>query len=232
MHPEYFHNNDTEEMTRYVQRLVETDEPALRAHCQEVSRQTDTSYLGLREMCADKVREVHAIIGTMAEGLRKLSQALSQNAGVFRTQDGQADFPVVCSAVTRVEGERKQLLWGILALSQVREELAVGVAQLNRILHFLSIAKHSVPEGVQPYYTKEIDSIETVYERTTRMDAALLEVQMASMTLVESHLSAFMKKLRAVTDFNHAGKALDRAEIRSLCGELLILLERIPNVSF
>ncbi len=232
MHPEYFHNNDTEEITRYVQRLVETDELALRAHCQEVSRQTDTSYLALRKRCADKVGEVHTVLKAMAEGLRSLSQALSQSAGVFRTQDGQADFPTVCSAVTRIEEERRQLLWGILALSEVREELAVGVAQLNRILHFLSIAKRAVPRDVQPYYTKEIKCVEVIYERTTKMDAALLEVQTASMTMVESHLRSFMKKLRSVTDFNHAGKELDRAEIRSLCGELLILLERIPNVSF
>ena len=232
MFPEYLHNNDTEEITRYVRELVASDELALRAHCQEVSRQTDTSALYVEKRALEKAEALKAVFSKMAEGLRALSQSLSAEAGIFHTQDGQTKFSEVCRSVVRLEEERQEILRGIIDLSQVREELILGVSQINRALHFLSIAESLVPKDVQPHYKKELESVEALYACLLKCDTAICEIQTNAMTMVESHLPRFTKKLYSAADFSHAGNGLDRAAIRSLCGELLILLERLPKVAF
>ena len=59
-----------------------------------------------------------------------------------------------------------------------------------------------------------------------------MKVQKFYMALIERYLPVFMQSLRATADFNHTGAALDAAAIRTLCGELFILQNRAPNVSF
>ena len=232
MYPEYLYNNDTQETCRRVQALAAKDEPALRAHCQEVSRQTDTSSLALREECLSKTRVASAVFEAMLKILEELSRSVSKEASVFGVQNGQAIFPTVCRATLQIEEERLRLLSCVAELTQVRRALASGVADANRALHLLSIAKRAVPEALCLHYREDIKTVENAYERLKRSDAAVCEVQNFYMSLIESHLPAFMERLRTAADFNHAGAALDGAVIRALCGEVFILQNRAPNVSF
>lgn len=215
-----------------VDELAATNEPALRAHCQEVSRQTDTSSLCLQREGTVLMHQINAVMEGMMTLLQKLSQSLAQNTGVFRTRDGKSDFPSVCRAVVRIEEERQRLLVCVAELSQLRLNVASQVAEANRGLHILSLAKHAVPKEVRPPYEEAIHSINAADERLKVLDAKLCELQKFVMILVERHLSVFVQRLRAAADFNHAGEALDRAAILSLCVELSILLGRAPNVSF
>ena len=88
MYPEYLQNSDTQDMVRRVSELALSDEPALRAHCQEVSRQTDTSSLCVGKDCIAQVNAANRELAIIGKSLQELSQLLSQSAGVFRTQDG------------------------------------------------------------------------------------------------------------------------------------------------
>ena len=232
MYPEYLYNNDTQDICRQVQDLAAKDEPALRAHCQEVSRQTDTSSLAAREDCTAKLNAVGAVFAAMVNVLEELSQSLSSEAGVFGTQKGQAAFSKVCCAVVQIEEERQRLLSSVAELTQLRRTLAASVADSNRAIHFLSIAKRAVPEALCSYYAEAVDCVQRAYERLTGADAAVSKVQNFYMTLIESHLSVFMQRLRTAADFNHTGANLDVAAIRALCGELFLLQNRAPNVSF
>ena len=82
------------------------------------------------------------------------------------------------------------------------------------------------------YYEKDFAHLEDVYAHLTEQDNTTRDVLSAYMTFVERHLPTFMQSLRSAADFNHAGSALDRALIRRLCQELLILVERTQNVCF
>lgn len=232
MYPEYLYNNDTQDICSRVRDLAESNESALRAHCQEVSRQTDTSSLALQEDCTVKVNAISAAFESMVSILKELSQSLSNEAGVFGAQNGQAAFSKVCRAVVQIEEKRQHLLSCITELTQLRRTLASSVVDANRALHFLSIAKRAVPEELCPHYAEAVACIEKAYSRLTEADASLCEVQKFYMALIERYLPVFMQSLRAAADFNHTGAALDAAAIRTLCGELFILQNRAPNVSF
>ena len=232
MHPEYLYNSDTQDICRRVSELAAVDEPALRAHCQEVSRQTDTSSLSLARDCATRVNDANATLSIIGERAKKLSQALSAAAGVFRTQSGKEHFATVCRTVTSLEEERLHLLSHIAALSELCSAIASSVAEANRALHFLSLAKSAAAEGVRPFYSESTERIQAAYARLTALDGAIREVQAFYMSAVECHLPAFMQRICAAADFNHGGEALDGAAIRSLCSELLILLGRVPSVAF
>jgi len=232
MYPEYLYNNDTQDIRCQVQELAAKDEPVLRAQCLEVSRQTDTSSLALREACLSKTNAAGAVFEGMITILKELSQSLSSEMGVFRLQNGQAVFSKVCRAVVQIEEERLRLLSCITELTQLRRTLVESVAETNRTLHLLSIAKRAVPEELRMHYAEDTEVVENAYERLKRVDIAVCEVQKFYMTLIESHLPVFMERLRIAADFNHTGAALDGAAIRTLCGELFILQNRAPNVSF
>ena len=232
MYPEYLYNNDTQDIAHRVRELALSDEPALRAHCQEVSHQTDTSSLCVKKDCTLSVNDANLVLSILAKNAKELSQSLSQNAGVFRTQGERADFSLVCRFVICIEEERLHLLKSITAITEVRRKIACDVAKANRVLHLLSIASREVSEDVRAYYAVFRENVQGAYARLTEMDAALCKVQEFLMIMVERHLSAFMEQLRAVSDLNHAGEALDRGKIRTLCSELQILISRIPNVSF
>lgn len=232
MFPEYLYNNDTQDIAHHVHKLALSDEPALRAHCQEVSHQTDTSSLCLQEDCVRQSTASGAVLEAMGKCLRELSQALSENTSVFGTQNGRADFSTVCQTVTRIEEERLHLLEHISAQTQMRRALASSVADANRALHFLSIARRAVSVEVHRHYDEAIERVECAYRRFTKADDAIREVQNFYMTVVERHLPAFMERLRIAADFNHAGEALNRSAIRTLCAEFLILQNHAPNVSF
>ena len=90
MHFEYLFNNDTQEISQRVSELASSNEPALRAHCQEVSRQTDTSSLALQEDCIAKVNAATAILQKISVLAEELSKSLMRNSGVFGVQNGQA----------------------------------------------------------------------------------------------------------------------------------------------
>ena len=232
MHPEYLYNNDTQDIAQRAEELATCNEPALREHCQEVSRQTDTSSLCLQKDCAVQVNAAGGILSIIEEHLRKLSQLLLQNAGVFCTQNAKADFSLVCKTVTALEEERLRLLSLVGELTQSRRVIAQAVAKANQALHLLSLAKCAVGEDVRQFYAEEAERIRISYDRLTELDADIREVQNFYMTFLESHMPAFMKRLREAADFNHAGEALDSSAIRALCGELFILCERVSNVSF
>lgn len=232
MYPEYLFNNDTQDIRHRVSELAAADEPALRAHCQEVSRQTDTSSLCVGKDCAALVNDACVVLSIIAKEAEALSQVLAGGVGVFRTRDGKAGFPTVCRAVTRIEEERLHLLEFITALTEMRRKIAASVAEANRVLHLLSIAGRAVPLDARIYYADFTERTKVAYERLTKTDVALREVQAFLMTTVERHLPVFMEQLRGSADFNHAGEALDRGAIRALCSELQILLSRVPNVSF
>lgn len=232
MYPEYLYNNDTQDMSRRVQALAAKDEPALRAHCLEVSRQTDTSSLAVQKDCIAKVGAAHAVLANMMRVLKELSQTLASRAGVFHTQNGQADFPVVCRAVTEIEEARGQLLSCVGDLTQARHTLASCVADANRTLHLLSLAVQFVPESARSHYVAATEQTKVAYTLMTGLDGDVREALNSYMTFIERHLPAFMERLRSAADFNHAGAALDPTAIRTLCGELFILAERLQNVSF
>ena len=232
MQIEYLYNNDTQEINQRVCELATSNEPALRQHCQEVSRQTDTSSLCLQKEVAGSVECANAVISAIAKQLENLSQSLLENAGVFRTRDGKSDFPMVCRATVRIEEERLQLMRCISALTQIRRNLASEVAKANRILHFLSLAARAVSQDLYEQYTQITKDTQEAYERLTSLDAPLCSAQDFYMSVVERHLPAFMEQLRTAADFNHAGQGLDRRAIRALCSELLLLFNRRPNVSF
>ena len=223
MYPEYLYNSDTQDICRRVSELACADEPALRAHCQEVSRQTDTSSLSLARDCAIRVNDADATLSIIGESAQKLSQSLLQAAGVFRAQDGKAHFAAVCRAVARIEEERLRLLSHVAALGELRSAIASSMAEANRTLLFLSLAKGAVFEGAKPFYAEGIACTQAAYARLIATDNAVREVQAFYMTAVERQLPAFMQRIRAAADFNHGGEALDTATIRALCGELLIL---------
>lgn len=232
MYPEYLYNNDTQDICCQVQELAAKDEPALRAQCLEVSRQTDTSSRALQRDCSQKAGDTEAVFATMVSILKELSQSISRGAGVFGTQNRQAAFAKVCRAVVRVEEERQRLLSLIAELTQLRRVLAASVAEANQALHFLSLSKRAVPEALSGHYAEALDLAQKAYARLTGADAAVCEVQNFYMTLIERHLPVFMVRLRTAADFNHTGAALDGAAIRTLCGELFVLQNRAPNVSF
>ena len=232
MYPEYLCNNDTQEIGRYVCEWASSNEPALRAHCTEVSRQTDTSSLVAKEDCHAKTHAVHAVLHAMETVLEELSRALSANEGVFHTRDGKADFGVVCHAIVQMEEERQRLLSCIAELTQLRRELAANVADANRVLHFLSLAGRAVSEDARSHYANSTELVESAYARLKKLDGDVREVQEFCMTLVESHLSVFAREMRDAADFKRAGEALDRRAIRLLCNEVSILLKRCPNITF
>ena len=232
MHPEYLHNNDTQQMCDRVCKLAISDEPALRAQCQEVSHQTDTSSLAAKADCVAKTNNARAVLKNMAEILKELSQSLTIGADVFRTRDGKEDFSLVCRAVTEIEEERLHLLTCITELTQVRQTIFATVADANRALHFLKTAKLAVPDELRAPYTEVIECAEGAYARLTELDCIIREAQTFYMTFIERHLSVFMERFRSAADFNHAGATLDRGAIRALCNELLILINRAPNIAF
>lgn len=232
MHPEYLFNNDTQDISRRVSELATANEPLLRAHCQEVSHQVDTSSLCLQRDCAAAVNDTNAVLSIIGESLNSLSQSLAQKSGVFRTQDGKASFPTVCRTVVQIEEARGRLLACISTLSQLRGRIASSVAEFNRALHFLSLAERAVPKRVRGEYAEFIARTKDAYARLTAWDANLREAQMTYMTIMEQHLPAFMQNMRTAADFNHAGEGLDGAGIRSLCFALSVVLSRLPNVSF
>ena len=232
MYPEYLLNNDTQEINNRVREMAAFDESLLRAHCREVSRQTDTSSLAVREECISLANAAGAALEAMKTVLRALSQSLSQNAGIFGVQNGQAKFPEVCRAIVQIEEERQSFLVAIANLAQMRFKIASCVAETNQVLHFLSLAKGAVSEELRPHYTEAIERAQTAYECLKKADVALGEAQNFHMTFIETHLPTFMEQLRAAADFNHTGAELDGARICALCRELLILQNRIPNVVF
>ena len=232
MYPEYLYNNDTQEIRDRVCELAVTDEPALRARCQEVSRQTDTSSLALQEDCAAKLNAIGAVFSAMANILEALLQSLGREAGIFGTQNRQSDFEAVCHAVTHIEEERLHLLSCITDLTQMRRAVFSAVAEANRALHFLSLAGRFVPKDAHPHYAEATEHTKAAHKRLTSLDATVREAQNFYMTFTERHLPTFMEHLRAAADFNHAGAALDKRAIRMLCKELFVLLDRTPNVSF
>ena len=232
MHPEYFYNSETQDISRRVSELATSNESLLRAHCQEVSHQADTSSLCLQRDCVTGVNDTNSVLSIIGESLDALSQSLAQKSGVFRTRDGKADFPTVCRTVVQIEEARGRLLACIATLSQLRHSIASEVAKVNRALHLLSLAERAVQEDVRGEYTEITARIKTAYARLTAVDVALCEAQTTYMAIVESHLPTFMERLRAAADFNHAGEGLDGAEIRSLCFAASVVLSRLPKVSF
>ena len=232
MHPEYLLNNDTQDISRRVSELALSNEPALCAHCQEVSRQTDTSSLSLAEDYASKVNDANATLSIIGESLQKLSKSLLQNAGIFATQGGKAVFSAVCRAVTQIEKARRQLIAQVGALSGIRSAIASCVAEANHARHFLSLATRSVLAEARAPYTESTERIKVAYERMIAIDSATGEAQDFYMTLIERHLPSFMAGIRTAADFNHGGEALDASAIRALCSEMLLLLNRAPKVAF
>ena len=232
MYPEYLFNNDTQDMSRRVRELAAKDEPTLRAHCIEVSRQTDTSSLAVKEECIAKTDNVKAIFANLKRITEGLSAALASRVDIFRMQSRKGDFSTVCRAVTQIEEERQRLLFAVAALAQVRQGIAAAVAEANQTLHLLSLVGRSVPEDVRAHYIAATEQTKAAYAYLTKSDATLYEVQNFCMTFIEQHLPAFMQRLRAAADFNHGGEALDHRGIRALCHELLILTDRLPSVSF
>ena len=232
MHPEYLHNNDTQEICRRVQALAANDEPALRAYCREVSRQTDTSSLVAKEECISKARDITAVFEKTAEIFKGFSQSVTVGGGIFDTQNAKADFGTVCQAITKIEQIRQELLSLIAELTQARQALFAAVANTNRALHFLKTAKCAVPSELCAPYNDAIEHTEAAYARLVGTDTAVREVQIFSMMFIERHLPAFMERLRAAADFNHAGAALNKATIRALCTEALIVINRAQNIIF
>ncbi len=232
MHPEYLFNSDTQDISRSVSELAASNEAALRAHCQEVSRQTDTSSLSFGQVCVAKVNDANATLSIMRGSLQELLNSLFENAGVFRARNGKVDFSAVCRTVTKIEEERAHLLTQIGALSTARFAVASYVAEANRALHLLSLATNAVPKDVRHHYTEDAACIKRVYGRLTALDAALCSAQEFYMTMIERYIPAFMQKLRVAADFNRAGEALDRGEILALCKEFLVLFGHLPNVAF
>ena len=232
MHSEYLYNNDTKEFHNRVQKLALCDEPALRAHCKEVSCLLGTSSLAARVEFNEKMQHVQAIFQTMVTHLRALSQTLSSGGELFGGRDGKADFAAVCRAVTALEGQRAALVGGVAQLSLLRQALFSRVAEANGSLQFLRSARGAVEGEVQVHYTEAIEAAEAAYEDLKTLDVAICEVLEFSMTYVERLMPAFMERLRTAADFNHAGAALNRGAVRTLCNEALIALERAPNITF
>ena len=168
-------------------------------------------------------------ISVLAEELLK---NLTGDGGVFGVQNGQAVFPVVCRAVVQIEERRLSLVSCISHLTQARREVTSSVAEANSTLHVLSLAKCAVGEDAKGDYAKMIQHIEMSYALLKALDSAVCEMQTFCMTFVESHLTVFMQRIRAAADFNHTGKTLDCGEIRLLCHELIILVNRAPNITF
>ena len=139
MYPEYLLNNDTQEINNRVREMAAFDEPLLRAHCQEVSRQTDTSSLAVKEECLSKASDANAILEAMKNISNTLSRSVSQITGVFGVQNGKEIFPTVCRAIVQMEEERQRLLTVVASLSQARQKIASCVAQTNQALHFLNL---------------------------------------------------------------------------------------------
>lgn len=227
MHPECFYNNDTEEIINRVRELALRDEPALQKYCVEVSCQTDTSSLRLKELYDVRKKEANATLCLFAQALRDLLQSLSSGTEIFRTDNGQAEFSFVCRAVTRMEEARICLMHNIDALSQVRSALIPEVAEANKALHFVTVAQHSVPKELQAPYAEAAKKINTAHGRMTSLDGQVKEVQNAYMTFVERHFPTFFGGMRDAADFNHAGAGLDRAALRALCAQMSLLIERM-----
>lgn len=232
MYPEYLINNDTQDICHRVSDIAKSNEPALREYCQEVSRQTDASSLAFGEACTASLKDAGAVFAAMMDVLREMLCALSNTSGVFHTRDGKEDFPAVCRSVATIEEKRLCLLSSVAEMTRLRRVLASDVADANRALHVLSIAKSTVPKELCAHYAQAIERVERAHARLTKADGALKEVQSFYMTLIESQMPVFMERLRGAADFNHMGAALDRNAIRALCGELLVLQNRVPNVSF
>ena len=178
------------------------------------------------------MNDANATLSIIGESLQKLSKSLLQNAGVFGTQNAKKDFSAVCRAVTQIEEARRQLLMQVCALSAVRSAIASCVAEANRGLHLLPLAMGAVPVHARTPYAESTERIKVAYARLTSLDGAIGEAQAFYMTAVERHLPAFMERIRNVADFNHGGEALDAGAIRTLCGELLVVLNRAPKVTF
>jgi len=229
---EYLFNSDTNEIISCVSEWAQRDEPALRAQCVEVSRHADTSSLTVQKGCIAKGNATKATLRAMGKILQELSKALSVGQSVFGVQSGKEYFPAACRAIIKIEEERQELLSCISELTKARREIAKEVAKVNSILHDLSIAGRSVGDDVRIHYAQATELTESAYARLTSCDIALGEVQRFCMTLVEGQLSVFARELRTAADLNHAGEALDLHRIRALCNELLILIDRCPNIAF
>ncbi|MBR5119672.1 MAG: hypothetical protein IKV02_01620 [Clostridia bacterium] len=232
MYSEYLFNNDTQEISNRVCEMASSNEPALRAHCQEVSRQTDTSSLALQEDCIAKLNAAKAILQEISVLAEDLSKKMMGNSGVFGTQNGQATFPEVCRSVMPMEEKRQLLISCVADLSEFRRTLASRVADTNRALHFLYLAKNAVDAERKDAYAKATEIAESANRRLKTLDASVFEMQNFCMTFIEKHFSVFMQRLRISADFNHAGNALATGEIRMLCSELKILVNRAPNITF
>ena len=232
MYTEYLLNNDTQEINNRVREMAAFDEPLLRAHCQEVSRQTDTSSLAVKEECLSQASDANAILEAMKNILDTLSQSVSQTAGVFGVQNGKEIFPTVCRAIVQMEEERQRLLIAVANLTHLRHKIASCAAETNQVLHFLSLAKGAVSKELRPHYAACIENADGAYESLKKADVALGELQNFYMTFIERHLPAFMERLRTASDLNHMGVNLNSAHIAALCRESLILQNRVPNVAF
>lgn len=232
MYPEYLYNNDTQEISLRVCEMASANEPALRAHCQEVSRQTDTSSLALQEECHSKINSARSAFEAILSVTEMLAQSVSKQSDLFGGSKGKAMFSEVCRAMVQMEEERGRLLFCIAELTHTRHDIASCVAKANQALHLFSVAKGSVPQELRSHYVDTAECVQGAYECLKRMDVAVCEVQKFYMTFIESHISAFMERIRAAADFNHTGAELDGARIYALCKELLILQNRIPNVAF
>ena len=160
---EYLYNNDTQQLQDRVRALAASNEPALYAECEEVSRLTDTSSLDAKAEFVSKMNTVGAVFTQMRADLQTLSRSLSAHADVFRTRDGQVDFGAVCHAVTQIEEGRVRLLSCIADLTRARQALFAFVAEANRSLHFLRIARGSVPKELHSRYAKPIERTEAAY---------------------------------------------------------------------
>lgn len=232
MYPEYLFNNDTQDMSRRVRELAAKDEPTLRAHCIEVSRQTDTSSLAAKGACVEKANNAKAVLANVEGAIKMLLASFANQGTVFGTQNSRTDFSSVCRAVTEIEEERLHLLSCIRDLTQLRQTVFGAVAEANRALHLLLIAGHSAPEEVRSCYTEITEQTKVAYLRLREADDAIREVSNFYMTFIEQHLPAFMESLRSAADFKGAGASLNKGAIRTICNELLILTTRTPNVSF
>lgn len=229
---EYLFNNDTQDIGNRVSEWAQKDEPALSAHCQEVSRQTDTSSLAVQRECVAKGNAAKAVLTAMGEIIKELLGALSSSREVFHAQNAKENFPTVCRAIIKIEEERQMLLSCISDLTYARREVAKEVAKVNSVLHFLSIAGRAAKDDARTKYTQAAALTESAHAHLKKCDTDLCELQKFCMTFVEGQLSVFVRELRGAADFNHAGEALDKPRIRALCGEVLLLINRCPNITF
>lgn len=232
MHPEYLYNNDTEEMILRVRSLAQSNESALCQYCVEVSCQTDTSSAHLVKLYAQKNHATQAVLADCAQILRALLQFFAENAGVFRVSNAKADFETVCQTITQFAQGRTDLMLCIDELTQVRKMLFCEVAKANEVLHMLSLACDAVLAEQKSHYADMRQKVTAAHGRMTELDRTLREAQNAYMSLIEHHFPTFMQGIREAADLNHAGKEMNRGALRTLCTEMLFLLDRMQNPVF